>query len=137
MQHFFGDVENDEMQLNGYGKLVHNEWEKTPLLRPDMNITLGEFRVMPNHFHGIIAIGANEFNKEHKSNKFGPQSKNLGATIGGFKSTLTIQIRKTMSWFAWHERYHDHIIRDDEEYQRIRQYIIDNPANWKKDKFYR
>src|SRR5690606_23358221 len=82
MAHFFGAVENDKMSLNEYGKLVHDEWEKTPLLRPDMNITLGEFTVMPNHFHCIIAIGANEFNKEHKNNQFGRQSKNLAAIIG-------------------------------------------------------
>jgi len=42
------------MILNGLGKIVRGEWNQTSVLRP--NIELGEFVVMPNHFHGIITI---------------------------------------------------------------------------------
>ncbi len=38
--------------------------------------------------------------------------------------------------FHWQERFHDHIIRDDEEYRRIAYYIVNNPASWRKGKFY-
>lgn len=61
--HFFGEIINGEMHLNEIGQILHAEWHKTPLLRPDMNITLGEFIVMPNHFHGIISIGRNPYNQ--------------------------------------------------------------------------
>jgi len=44
------------------GKIAESEWIKTLELRPDMNIELGEFIVMPNHFRGIIIIGENQFN---------------------------------------------------------------------------
>jgi len=37
---------------------------------------------------------------------------------------------------GWQTRFHDHIIRNDIEYQKISEYIINNPANWKNDKFY-
>ncbi|MBO9683216.1 MAG: hypothetical protein J7502_11205 [Flavisolibacter sp.] len=45
------------------GKIARDEWFKTPELRPDMNLELGEFIVMPNHIHGIILIGKNEYNR--------------------------------------------------------------------------
>lgn len=44
------------------GKIAHSEWYKTIELRPDMNLELGEFVVMPNHIHGIIIIGKNQYN---------------------------------------------------------------------------
>ena len=143
--HFFEKIENDEMILNDIGMIVHHEWLQTPIIRPDMNLTLGEFAVMPNHFHGIICIGENKNNSGREGmhplsmenkNKFGRQSKNLGAIIGGFKSTITIQAHKIDPSFGWQERYHDHIIRNGKSYYRIQQYIINNPANWKIDKFY-
>jgi putative transposase len=51
-----------EMQLNNLGKNVESEWLKTAELRPDMNLELAEYIVMPNHFHGIIIIGENQYN---------------------------------------------------------------------------
>ena len=51
------------MHLSEIGKIVKTEWVKTVEIRPDMNIELDAFVVMPNHFHGVIIIGENEFNK--------------------------------------------------------------------------
>ena len=51
-----------KIQLNALGKCVEEEWLKTPNLRPDMNLALAEYVVMPNHFHGIIHIGENQYN---------------------------------------------------------------------------
>ncbi len=135
--HYFGKIQSKEMVLNDCGIVVRREWIKTPEIRPDMNITLGEFVVMPNHFHGIISIGENGYNEQRKNNEFGIQSKNLGAIVGGFKASVTKQLRKINADFGWQERYHDHIIRDNESYERIRHYIQNNPANWLSDKFYR
>ena len=50
------------MQFSELGKIAETEWIKTVELRPDMNLELGEFVVMPNHMHGIILIGKNEYN---------------------------------------------------------------------------
>jgi len=138
-EHFFGELQNDKMSLNAIGLTVKNEWERTPQIRPDMNLTLNEFVIMPNHFHAIICIGENRFNKNTKDvegNKFSPQSKNLGAIIGGFKSSVSKKVRAIIPHFGWQERYHDNVIRDDESYLRIQQYILNNPKNWKDDKFY-
>jgi len=56
-----------KMELNDLGKVVETEWLKTIELRPDMNLELDDYVVMPNHFHGIIFIGENKYNmKEFK-----------------------------------------------------------------------
>lgn len=59
----------NEMILSEIGKIVESEWLKTPEIRPDMNIVLDEFRVMPNHFHAIIIIGENRYNTEYLNNR--------------------------------------------------------------------
>ena len=61
--HSFGEIVDDEMQLTELGKIAETEWLKTIDMRPDMNLEMGEFIVMPNHFHAIIIIGDNEFNR--------------------------------------------------------------------------
>jgi hypothetical protein len=61
-EHFFGEITGGEMQLSAIGQTVESEWLKTPALRPDMNLILDRYVVMPNHFHGIIVIGENLYN---------------------------------------------------------------------------
>lgn len=127
------------MQLSNIGKIVESEWLKTPSLRPDMDLILDEFTVMPNHFHAIIIIGENKYNDSNvasRGNKFSPQSKNLASIIRGFKSSVTTDARTIKSSFSWQPRFHDHIIRSSEEYERISKYIRENPMNWNKDKFF-
>ncbi|HQN93035.1 MAG TPA: hypothetical protein PLQ09_02880 [Prolixibacteraceae bacterium] len=56
--------------------------------------------------------------------------------MGGFKRAITQYAHQNKIEFAWQERFYDHIIRDDAEYRRIEEYIINNPDNWQTDKFY-
>ncbi len=51
----FGDIVNGEMQLNHFGRIVSEEWQKPEVIRKE--IKLDEFVVMPNHLHGIVVIG--------------------------------------------------------------------------------
>ena len=79
----------------------------------------------------------NQYNSQRtNTNKFGPQSKNLGSIIRGFKSSVTTQAKKLNIEFGWQERFHDHIIRNHDELIRISNYIVSNVANWKQDKFF-
>ncbi len=185
-EHYFGKIldncRKDAMRcifLSQIGKIAEQEWLKTPGIRPDMNIVLDEFVIMPNHFHGIIIIGENKYNMENRHrylinknvlvgvdvdvdrdamhgvstitpntitpditqpnnsiNQFGPQSKNLGSIIRGFKSSVTVYARKHNIDFGWQERYYDRIICNDKEFMRIKKYTIDNPQKWHKDEFY-
>lgn len=53
-RHYFGEIENNEMQLNTIGKLAHQYWEEIPQHFP--HIELGNFIIMPNHVHGILIV---------------------------------------------------------------------------------
>jgi len=142
MECYFGEVLNGEMSLSDIGKIVESEWLKTFEMRPDMNLEIGEYVVMPNHFHAIIIIGNNVFNANNSSeadihNKFGAQSKNLASIIGGFKSAVTRKALVINSEFAWQSRYHEHIIKNAESFENITKYIINNPDKWMEDRFFR
>ena len=64
-EHYFGDIIDGRMQLSEIGEIVDAEWSKTVEMRPDMNLMMGAYVVMPNHFHGIIIIiGDNPYNAE-------------------------------------------------------------------------
>lgn len=154
-EHYFGKIVSGKMQLNEIGTEVKNQWIATPTLRPDMNIRLDEFIIMPNHFHGIIGIGRNEFNlfpkivpgsellsygetcdeSELPKGIFGPQRKNLGSIVRGFKSSVTSWCLKNQQLFDWHSRYYDVIIRDEVMLHKIRNYIRNNPLKWERDRF--
>ncbi|MES2617825.1 MAG: hypothetical protein V4613_08100 [Bacteroidota bacterium] len=136
------------LQPTEIGKIAHSEWYKTMELRPDMKLEAGEFVVMPNHIHGIIIIEANEYNAigggratmnfspaTKYENKFGPQSKNLASIIRGYKSAVTTYARKNGIQFDWQTRFHGHIIRSMDDYNRISNYIIQNPNKRLNDKF--
>jgi REP element-mobilizing transposase RayT len=147
MKNYFGEI-NGSMQIKTLqatkmGEIACSEWYRTLELRPDMNLELGEFVVMPNHIHGIIMIGENEYNTPCGdamhcvcTNQFVPQSKNLSSIIRGYKSAVTVFARKNKIDFEWHPRFHDRIIRSTFEYNNISNYIINNPAKWVEDKFY-
>jgi putative transposase len=63
---WFGDVVDGKMELSAMGKIVQTEWLKTFEMRPDMNLWMGEYVIMPNHFHAIIGIGKNKYNTQRK-----------------------------------------------------------------------
>jgi len=54
-----------------------------------------------------------------------------------YKGRTAFESRKFNSGFGWQSRFHDHIIRNEEEYQRIANYIDNNPANWGEDKYFK
>ncbi len=152
----FGDVIEEKMVLSGMGKIVEAEWKNTGKIRK--NVDLDEYVVMPNHFHGILHIvethcmrlGDNEhIPRNHRDacnaslrkgyheykNKFGPQSHNVSAVIRGFKGAVTKKIWATGDKnFVWQERFYDRVIRNLDELNRIRQYIMDNPTKWYLDR---
>ena len=153
MEHYFGEIIDNKMELSEIGNVAINEWLKTPELRPDMNIILDESCIMPNHFHAIIIFGGYRRDamhcvsttitttptptidiKQKPPNKFGPQSKNLGAVVRGFKSAVKKYATMNNIDFTWQPNYHDHIIRNENEFYRIKNYIFNNPQNWEKDK---
>ena len=159
----FGDVVNGEMVFNEYGTIACNEWLNTPNIRK--NVELDVFIIMPNHIHGIIIITGGggsrtpdqppdtrkgglhppymdkgECNSPQRSPQRSPlrgPSQDIGAIIRGYKSSVTKQLNLlNIAGTVWQRNYWEHIIRIERSYQRISEYIINNPAKWNDDKFY-
>ncbi|SLM28881.1 conserved hypothetical protein [Desulfamplus magnetovallimortis] len=68
--------------------------------------------------------------------KISPKSNSISTIIRSYKSAVTRHARRMGFEFQWQSRFHDHIIRNDVEYQRIYNYIKNNPANWEEDRFF-
>lgn len=137
---YFGEIVNAQMHLNTFGKIAEQCWREIP--EHFKNVELGEFIIMPNHVHGIIIINESvSVETGHALSlprRFRNQGKNtISAMVGSFKSAVTKIARAVNPVFGWQSRFHDHIIRTADDYKRISNYIINNPANWREDKFYR
>ncbi len=139
----FGEIKNNYVYLSEIGKIVFAEWLKTPQIRS--YVLLDDFIIMPNHLHGIIEIkNDKDFDGENcrdaprrvsTGNNFAPlPSKSLSSIINHFKGSVKRQCDKNDLAFAWQERYYDHIVRDEDDYGRIKEYIALNPINWSKDR---
>ena len=152
-EHYFGEISNGKMNLTEIGRCLQDQINRTPQMRNDMNLEIPSFVIMPNHVHLIIVIGNNPFNGagttviphvrdamhcvsnvEFTPNKFAPQSKNLASVIRGIKISTTTFARKHHIPFAWQPRFHDHIIRNNSEMNRIAKYIENNVVKWENNK---
>jgi len=136
----FGDIVNGEMVLNEHGKIVESVWNDLP--NHYAHIELDCHIVMPNHFHGIVSL-TNDVGAIHESplQMTVSQRRNmiLPKLIGRFKmltSKRINQTRNTPGAKLWQRNYYEHIVRDENELGRIRQYIMDNPAKWESDRNY-
>ena len=74
--------------------------------------------------------------KNQTMSNISPKSGSVSTVIRSYKSAVTMHARRLGFQMEWQTRFHDHVIRNDAEYQRIAQYIINNPLNWPSDKFY-
>lgn len=138
----FGYIENGEMYFSEYGQIVRDEWEKTVQIRKE--IILDEYVIMPNHFHCIVfiqnndgTVGINGRLSLQTNGKMRPKS--ISSLMAGFKSVVSKQInllRNTPGNPVWQYNYYEHIIRDEHELNRKRDYIVTNPMNWHIDENY-
>ena len=137
----FGYIKEDSVILNDIGNIAMKEWLNTENIRH--NIALHDFVIMPNHIHFIIEIkpvGAycirpeNNIspNNDYLDIKFQSPKQTIGSIVRGFKSNITRQL----GYSIWQRNYYEHIIRNEESYYKIVNYIRNNPSNWNKDKFY-
>jgi len=124
----FGNIDSEgNMHLNALGKIVEEEWLRTAEVRS--NVELDEYRIMPDHFHGILILENEDAIDSPESEKSGHWQKGcLGAIIGRFKEQCTKRIHKAgSSTFMWQRSFYDHVIRNEKDLERIRAYIQENP----------
>ena len=86
---------------------------------------------------GLEIIKPNISDARGASLQFGPQSGNLASVVRGIKSAVTKYAIEHDIPFAWQSRYHDHIIRNQMEMNRIADYIENNSLRWELDRFYK
>ena len=101
---------------------------------PKLGVSTNPTMITPPITNTAMATTANRQQTFNASKKWKPET--LGVIINQYKRICTINARKMGADFAWQPRFHDHIIRNDESFQRISNYIINNPANWVDNTFY-
>ena len=142
---FFGDVTNGKIKLSEIGKIAHESWTNIP--HHFGNAQLDEFIIMPDHLHGILFLDQpypcrDAINRvptiawdKHggATGSHNPMLTNnsLGKIIRWFKGRTTFEIRKSNHFgFAWQPRFYEHVVRNENSLQKIREYIVNNPINW-------
>ena len=135
----FGEVADGAVRLNAFGVIAHDEWFNTAIIRPYVQLNADEFLVMPDHIHGIIHIEPDVGAQRRCAPTTAPPSVrdvtpcSLGAIVRAFKSITTRRIkalRRTPGDAVWQRNYHDRVVRDEDELNRILLYISGNPARW-------
>jgi len=130
---FFGEVLNGKVCLNECGEIAENELIKIPTHYD--NVKIDKFIIMPNHIHMIIVIFSPE-----RINPF-PTKVDIPNIVGKYKAGVTRTVGNAfmrsdiMRNEIWQKSFHDHIIRDEEEYKYIWKYIDENPLNWESDEY--
>jgi len=150
----FGEIVKDQMRLNNAGFMVKTWWQKVTNKFP--SVQTDEYIVMPNHFHGIINIVvgatlcgrpdpdvvdgklAQTHNKSGQSHRIAPTLGDIGNWFKTMTTNQYIHGIKQNDWPSfpgrlWQRNYYEHIIRNEDESNRFRRYIADNPANWQTD----
>ncbi|GAB7087624.1 transposase [Marinifilum fragile] len=140
---FFGKIVDGKVQLSAIGKQAEQFWKNIAIY--NKHVELGEFVIMPDHIHGIIGIVGdckdvavqrpNDTSKNQYMSSIAPKPGSLSVVIRSYKSALTKWCRQNGYFlFDWLPRFHDRIIRDQPEFDRIEEYIRMNPKRWGKPK---
>jgi putative transposase len=137
---FFGKIDKGKMILNEYGRIVEQCW--FDLINHYRNLQLDAFVIMPNHMHGIMIVDNSvvmvvETGFKTVSTTTQPQPHHgifeFVRALKTFSSRRMNELDNTAGRTRWQSRFHDHIIRDEQEFDRIQQYILNNPSTWEND----
>jgi len=147
---YFGKIVSGKMILNRFGKIADDLFKGLP--KAFMDVVIDKYRVMPNHIHAIIFLSdprvrdaySKSKKKEFPTDRITESVNNtwtsnmrplreypvkvrskmkLSKIIQIYKSAVSLQIRKYVPTFEWHRSFHDHIIRNEKDYDNIWQYI--------------
>ncbi|HYG16595.1 MAG TPA: hypothetical protein VEC12_12640 [Bacteroidia bacterium] len=162
-EYVFGEVVHEIMHLTEIGSIADGCWQQIPA--HFQNAKLHEYVIMPNHIHGILEltenpglVGVQYFEPDngqliHNRAQSIAEAQNIeplrynqfqkvipgsiASIIRGFKIGVTKWARNNMGIeTVWQRNFYEHIIRNEQAYINISEYIINNPANWDKDRFY-
>lgn len=129
-----GKIKNGICGLSDIGAEAAVRLQNIPELYTD--VILDEFIIMPNHLHALLII--DRHSGPWQPNAFSkPISESVSMHINHFKGAVKKWCNNN-GWpeFSWQSKFYDHVIRNEQEYWAIKNYIINNPCNWKDDRFY-
>jgi len=132
-RNYFGTIDNGTLILNSAGKMVSSHLE---FINTYDDVNLEKFVVMPNHIHAIIAVSHNGTTQR--------SYPTVSEYIRRFKMITTklyIDGVKSGEYppfdnAIWQKSFYDHIIRDENEYLRVWEYIDENPLKWEIDEYF-
>ena len=132
-RNFFGDIKNDRMLLNDLGEIVNKEI--LAIETHYSNVQVDKYVIMPNHIHLIVSILETE-----RINPFPTKKTDIPNIIGKFKAGVSRVVGNafmhSVTKSIWQRSYHDRIIRSEQEYRKIWEYVDTNVIKWDKDCFY-
>ena len=141
--HTLGEIRNSRMYPSQSGEMVQTVWDELPLHYP--GVAVDAFVLMPNHVHGIIVlqavttgVGATTGGLPLRTGDCPPKPMTLGDVVHRFKSLTTAKYRHgviKLGWKPfpkqfWQRNYYESIIRDEQSWNTIRGYILNNPVAW-------
>jgi REP element-mobilizing transposase RayT len=156
-EHYFGEICTEpQMQLSQIGQYAYDQFMNVKTHYPYAEIPL--FVIMPDHIHAIVIIdGENDTCRDVARNvstsarnvstfarnvstgvntqmaNISPRKNSLAVVIRGVKSSITHYANENNIPFAWQTRFHDRIIRNQDEFDKISDYIEKNVVNWQND----
>jgi putative transposase len=123
--------QNNGFRLDKLGRDLEELWQEIPQLFS--GVILDEFVIMPNHFHGILGFEEKVYYKNNS------RLQSLSDLVAKFKSIYWTRVKDYLEWNGkrsatiWQKSFYDHVIRNEKDFLRIREYIINNPLNWHLD----
>jgi len=117
------------IQYTECGEIVKKHIENISVIYDDVNVN--EYVIMPNHVHMIIVL----CNIRNNGTMWASSPTQIG--IPQIIRSMKTMVTKQIGFSLWQRSYHDHIIRNEQDYSRIAEYIENNPANWQNDRFYK
>ena len=125
VSHSEANTHTPNVLLSDYGKITDNAINA--IQNHYIHAVVDKYVIMPNHVHIILILCENDMNGRLI---IAPTS------VSYIVQQLKRYITKQIGFSLWQKSFHDHIIRDEAEYQRISQYIDENPERWAEDEFY-
>jgi putative transposase len=143
----FGKCESGAVELGEWGRVLEEEWLRTPRLRP--YVRLDAYVIMPDHLHGIVIWDRDPFDPVGPQRVAGlrraasmqcPYSlrllrrpRSVGSFVARFKAICTKRINELRGKPeppVWQRNYYEHVIRNRKDLERIRRYVLENPYRW-------
>ena len=134
-----GEIIDSQVHLNELGRKVRECWLQIPYHFP--NVQLDAFVIMPNHVHGIVVINVGAQHavplQRPELAAFGKSvPASLPVIVRSFKSAVAKRLNESLGIRGhqlWQRNYYEHIVRKGGDLDKIRRYILENPAKWEED----